>query len=133
MCTYQGITTTLFHHCLKSHLLALRPARWTLPGLLSAFKSAEVSRKLQLIFAIALFTCGTLNIVGLAAVCVIAALDYPLYPGGAYLWVITHSNEPANLLAKVPFMVGTWLAEGFMVREYIVIYLLCGWRSVRCG
>jgi hypothetical protein len=100
-----GIATVLFVQSFFAHLRMLRK-----PGV-----DNQRSKKIQLVYICAIFICATILMVAEGYVNGVAALEYPLYPGGSYAWSLANYNDPIFMLTQVPFAVTTWLADGFMV------------------
>lgn len=100
-----GVAALLFIQSSLAHIRMLRK-----PG-----KDNRRSKKIQLAYISALFILATVLIVAESYVNGLAALNYPLYPGGAYAWSLSNYNEPVFMLTQVPFVVTVWLTDGFMV------------------
>ncbi|KAJ3541664.1 hypothetical protein NMY22_g3798 [Coprinellus aureogranulatus] len=122
---FYGIAASLFIQCFTAHIQSFSSSpSSSFSAFKAAYKSATLTKKLQLGYVIVLFACGTIVIVADAWANVVATMDYPLYPGGSYMWAITHFSEPIFMLGQVPFQVTTWLADGFMLYRCYVIYTM---------
>ncbi|KAH6918810.1 hypothetical protein BKA70DRAFT_30007 [Coprinopsis sp. MPI-PUGE-AT-0042] len=104
-----GIAATTFSQCLQCYW------KWR-----KTPAARANSRTLQLLYSCLLFACGTAFIIAHTWVLTVASLEYPLYPGGSFAWIMGHYGHPAIVLGNASLLT-TGLVDGFMLYRCYVI------------